>query len=96
MFTSQRKPRDSNPQAALVPPPVFETGSSSSRMTSVIWDATKFRGLESNQRLPGSEPGVTTSSNCPGLHQTQARGGGFEPPSPDSKSGSLPLADPRS
>ena len=26
----------------------------------------KFRGLESNQRLPGSEPGVTTSSNCPG------------------------------
>jgi hypothetical protein len=27
----------------------------------------KFRGLESNQRPPGSEPGVTTSSNCPGV-----------------------------
>ena len=26
----------------------------------------KFRGLESNQRPPGSEPGVTTSSNYPG------------------------------
>ena len=26
----------------------------------------KFRGLESNQRPPGSEPGVTTGSNCPG------------------------------
>ena len=27
----------------------------------------KFRGLESNQRPPGSEPGVTTSSDCPGM-----------------------------
>ena len=33
----------------------------------------KFRELESNQRPPGSEPGVTTGSNCPGsfvLHDT--------------------------
>ena len=29
----------------------------------------QFRGLESNQRPPGSEPGVATSSDCPGsLH----------------------------
>jgi hypothetical protein len=27
----------------------------------------KFRGLESNQRPPRSERGVTTSSNCPGM-----------------------------
>jgi hypothetical protein len=71
-------------------------------MTSV-----KFRGLESNQRPPGSEPGVTTSSNCPGsrLHKRhaplvavhgQVRGAGLEPASPGSKPGSLPLADPRS
>ena len=30
----ERKPRDSNPQA-VIPPPVFKTGSSSSRLTSV-------------------------------------------------------------
>ena len=30
-------------------------------------DRSKFRGLESNQRPPGSEPGVTTNSNCPGV-----------------------------
>ena len=57
---SQRKPRDSNPQTAK-PSPVFKTGSSTIRMASV-----KFRGLESNQRTPGSGPGVTTNSNCPG------------------------------
>ena len=63
----------------------------------------KFRGLESNQRPPGSEPGVTTSSNYPGsfiLADTamapEVRGEGVEPPSPGSKPGSLPLADPRS
>jgi hypothetical protein len=33
----------------------------SGRMTSVC----KLRELESNQRPPGSEPGVTTNSNCP-------------------------------
>jgi hypothetical protein len=107
------------------PPPVFETGSSSSRSTSVSsvfssggrnrtcgllgqnqaslptataperkpWDSNpqtvsaatrfrdgllvrpvdfrfklfQFRGQESNLRPPGSEPGVTTSSNCPGI-----------------------------
>ena len=42
-------------------PPVFKTGSSSGRMTSDC----KLRELESNQRPPGSEPGVTTNSNYP-------------------------------
>ena len=56
----KRKPWDSNPQTAR-PSPVFGTGSSSGRMASV-----KLRGLESNQRPPGSEPGVTTNSNYPG------------------------------
>ena len=41
-------------------PAVFKTVSSSGRMTSVY----KLRELESNQRPPGSEPGVTTNSNC--------------------------------
>ena len=46
----------------VLPSPVFKTGSSSGRMTSV-----KLRGLESNQRPPGSEPGVATSSNHPAV-----------------------------
>jgi hypothetical protein len=67
----------------------------------------QFRGLESNQRPPGSEPGVTTSSNCPGITfpslrhtflravRSQVRGAGFEPARAGSKPASLPLADPR-
>jgi hypothetical protein len=60
---------------------------------------SQLRGLESNQRPPGSEPGVTTSSNCPAVNESSSsdkvRGEGFEPSSPASKAGSLPLADPR-
>ena len=48
-----------------MPPPIFEIGSSSGRITSVL-HFEKFRGLESNQWPPGSEPGVTTNSNYPG------------------------------
>ena len=44
-------------------PPVFKTGSSSGRMASDC----KLRELESNQRPPGSEPGVTTNSNYPAV-----------------------------
>jgi hypothetical protein len=62
----------------------------------------QFRGQESNLRPPGSEPGVTTSSNCPGIGHLldtssylQVRGGGFEPPQPAPKASGLPLADPR-
>ena len=85
---ARRKPWDSNPQAAqaatcfqdrlLIRPDDFRELE------------PEFRGLESNQRPPRSERGVTTSSNCPGVRE-----GGFEPPPPDSKSGSLPLADSR-
>ena len=80
------------------------------RMTSVANIVNKFRGLESNQRLAATnaarrcpEPGVTTSSNYPGSFvsldttlASEVRGEGLEPPSPGSKPGSLPLADPRS
>ena len=49
------------PTNGLHPPPVFKTGSSSSRMTSVI---VQLRELESNQRLrvqsPASLPAATT------------------------------------
>ena len=59
----------------------------------------RLRGLESNQRPPGSGPGVTTNSNYPGsLRHTisrKARGEGIEPSSPGSKPGGLPLTDPR-
>jgi hypothetical protein len=51
----------------------------------------KFRGLESNQRPPRSERGVTTSSNCPGVSEL-IREEGLEPSSPESKSGSLPVS----
>ena len=66
------------PTSGCQPPPVFKTGSSSSRMTSVD---LKLRGLESNQRPPGSEPGVTTSSNypgqcCPSRHARRCKGSG--------------------
>ena len=54
----------------------------------------QFRGLESNQRPPRSERGVTTSSNYPGVVDsgTRIREEGFEPPPPDSKSGGLPIS----
>ena len=84
----------------LAPPPVFKTGSSSGRMPSV--SPRKLRGLESNQRPPGSEPGVTTNSNYPGSFQSrdtlrpeEVRGEGLEPSPPASRAGRLPLADPR-
>ena len=54
------------PTSGPRPPPVFKTGPSSGRMASV-WAFNRFRGLESNQRPPRSERGVTTSSNCPGF-----------------------------
>lgn len=56
------------------PPPVFKTGPSSGRLASVgDLSVSQFRGLESNQRPPGSEPGVTTSSNCPGSFPLSSR-----------------------
>jgi hypothetical protein len=58
----QRKSRDLNPQTHVAST-VFKTASSSGRMTSVF----KLRELESNQRPPGSEPGVTANSNYPAV-----------------------------
>ena len=57
---SKRKPWDSNPQAAQVPPPVFKTGSSSGRMTSVDnafkssggWNRTNGLLVQSQASLP--------------------------------------------
>ena len=85
-------------------PPVFKTGSSSGRMTSVC----KLRGLESNQRPPGSEPGVTTNSNYPASFvnprhsvdqgsQLEDSGGGIEPaPAELQSQASLPADYPAS
>ena len=67
-----------------------------------MFDFNQLRGLESNQRPPGSEPGVTYQQQLPRItfvntpRHCLVRGEGFEPPSPGSKPGSLPLADPRS
>ena len=52
--------RETRTRKRHAPPAVFKTASSSCRMTSV-----KLRELESNQRPPSSEPGVTTNSNYP-------------------------------
>ncbi len=35
--------------------------------TGPKWKTSQFRGLESNQRPPRSERGVTTNRNCPGV-----------------------------
>ena len=50
----------------------------------------------------GQSQALRTSSNCPAVclhsrftNRRKVRGEGFEPPSPVSKAGSLPLADPR-
>ncbi len=51
--------RDSNPQT-----PASEAGGFAGLPTGPFGE---FRGLESNQRPPRSERGVTTSSNCPGM-----------------------------
>ena len=42
---------------------------------------------------PGSEPGITTSSDCPGAKVGQARGEGIEPSSPGSKPGIVTNSD---
>ena len=63
-FKYQRKARDSNPQVGLhrrlfsrqVPHPA-----------GCLPFVDKLRELESNQRPPGSEPGVTTNSNYPAV-----------------------------
>ena len=65
-------------------------------MTSVRLEP-KFRGLESNQRPPRSEPGVTTSSNCPGsiIHTRKFGEEDSNLHRLVQSQASLPLADPR-
>jgi hypothetical protein len=69
--------------------PVFETGSSSGRMTSVYLVAgagiEPTSGRSERPVLPLDDPASIT----------KVRGAGLEPASPGSKPGSLPLADPR-
>ena len=43
------------------------TTNSHANLRKSLHTAIHFRGLESNQRLPRSERGVTTSSNYPGV-----------------------------
>ena len=107
----QRKARDSNPQAARTAACFQDRFPGTDRrlvaagclpfISSGGWNRT--RAPTRSVGPPGSEPGVTTSSNYPGssflrntLKSRQARGEGFEPPLPGSKPGGLPLADPRS
>ena len=69
--------------------PVFETGSSSGRMTSVYQVAGA--GIEPTPER--SERPVLPSDDPTSI--SKVRGAGLEPASPGSKPGSLPLADPR-
>ena len=98
----ERRPWDSNPQ--VFRPAVFKTASSPIRVTSVAMsqstgDRNRTCGLlvQSQTQLPTvATPGqVMRRTERSWLSLRQARGRGFEPLSPDSKSGSLPLADPR-
>ncbi len=50
----------------LTPPPVFRTGSSSGRMTSVCLQS-RIPGVGIEPTPPGSEPGIATNRNCPGV-----------------------------
>ncbi len=89
--------RESNPQT-----PGFKPGRSSDwriRASSGGWNRTNGLLGQSQASLP-----TATAPECHdcgfriadcGLATTTARGEGFEPPSPGSKPGGLPLADPR-
>ena len=105
----ERRPWDSNPQ--VFRPAVFKTASSPIRVTSVSYESkhrgqeSNLRLSATNAARRCPEPDATTNSCYPGSGTAKdratlalvhrARGRGFEPLSPDSKSGSLPLADPR-
>ena len=79
------------PTSGMFPPPVFKTGSSSSRMTSV----NNAAGVGIEPTPPGSEPSIATSSDYPaiGVRQmtrprlrcSQIAGAGIEPAPPGSK-----------
>ena len=79
------------PTSGKFPPPVFKTGSSSSRMTSV----NNAAGVGIEPTPPGSEPSIATSSDYPArvvhrvtrsqLRSSRIAGAGIEPAPPGSK-----------
>ena len=86
------------PTNGFHPPPVFRTGSSSGRMTSIScggWNRTNALLVQSQALLPAA-----TTPQCSLQSETvvirKVRGEGVEPPQTASKAGGLPLADPRS
>ena len=101
----RRKPWDSNPQAAQgrhlfsrqAPHP-------SGRMTSVVWRRLNNSGgwnrtndllVQSQASLPtATTPELSSRFRTAVTSVGEIRGEGLEPPSPGSKPGSLPLADP--
>ncbi len=132
----KRKPWGSNPQAAVLPPPAFQAGSSPVRMASLValhqaetvrleltsgcWPPPAFKAGSSSGRMASvfayprlrgldlnQHDDVQSVASCRWMtphrsaqrdaaRQAQVRGGGLAPPSPGSRPGSLPLADPRS
>jgi hypothetical protein len=96
---ARRKPWDSNPQSRFIGTPVFETGPSSGRMTSVRvlscggWNRTSGLLIQSQASLPAATaPQCFINEVC---SWRKVRGEGFEPSLPASKADGLPLADPR-
>ncbi len=87
------------PTSGSTPPPVFKTGSSSSRMTSV----RQIAGVGIEPTPPGSEPSIATSSDYPAMNVRRmtrrsakvrkVRGAGFEPADSASKAGSARKRD---
>ena len=79
------------PTSGMFPPPVFKTGSSSSRMTSV----NNAAGVGIEPTPPGSEPSIATSSDYPAIsicrmtrcstNSSRNAGAGIEPAPPGSK-----------
>jgi hypothetical protein len=92
-FPPRRKPWDSNPQGFHPHPrsrraPDPAGWPPSSFANSGGWNRTSGLRVQSAASLP--------AATAPDLIFSEARGEGFEPPSPGSKPGGLPLADPRS
>jgi hypothetical protein len=96
------------PTSSTKPPPVFETGSSSGRMTSVSavdsfsyrrllscggWNRTSGLLIQSQASLPAATAPQSVFNDV--RRSRKVRGEGFEPPLPASKADGLPLADPR-
>ena len=58
------------------------------------WNRTNALLVQSQALLPAATT-PQCCRQCDARNLQKVRGGGFEPPSPGSKAGSLPLADPR-